>query len=129
MLPHFLFRKEIEMNYSCQTMYCSTVETTDEEVILIPNRTVKNLVNTETYGLIICNNAAAAANLPVFIQTEIGNIPVLCKAGNTMYANQLNTRVRYPIMYGNGNNNYEDGQFVITSCVNPKSETTTVGSI
>ena len=40
-----------------------------------------------------------------------------------MYANQLNTRVRYPIMYGNGNENYDNGQFVITTCVNPKSET------
>lgn len=111
------------MSYSCQTMYCSTVDTTADEVILIPNRTVKNLVNTETYGLVICSNAAASANLPVFIQTNIGNIPVLCKAGNTMYANQLNTRVRYPIMYGNGNENYDNGQFVITTCVNPKSET------
>lgn len=110
------------MNYSCQTIYCSTVDTTDTEVVLIPNRAVKNLVNTGTYGLIICNNAAATANLPIFIQTTIGNIPVLCKAGNTMYANQLNTRVRYPIMYGNENENYKEGQFVIISCVNPKSE-------
>jgi len=111
------------MNYSCQTMYCSTVETTTTEVVLIPNRAIKNLVNTETYGLVICCNAAASANLPVFIRTNIGDIPVLCKAGNTMYANQLNTRVRYPIMYGNANENYENGQFVITSCVNPKSQT------
>lgn len=115
---------------NCQTMYCSTAETTTDEVILIPNRTVKNLVNTETYGLVICCSAAAAENLPVFIQTNGGNIPVLCKAGNTMYANQLNTRVRYPIMYGNQNDNYKDGQFVITTCVNPKSGLVTeTGSI
>lgn len=112
------------MSYNCQTMYCSTVETTLENVVLIPNRAVKNLVNTETYGLVICSNAAASANLPVFIRTNVGDIPVLCKAGNTMYANQLNTRVRYPIIYGNGNENYEDGQFVITTCVNPRSQIT-----
>lgn len=103
------------------TIFCSTVETTDTGVILIPNRTVKNISNTGCYGLVICNNAVATANLPVFIQTTIGNIPVLCKAGNTMYANQLNTRVRYPIMYGNQNDNYPEGQFVITSRVCPKA--------
>ena len=108
------------MNYSSSTMYCSTVETGTDSIILIPNRTVRNLVNTETYGLVICSNSVAS-NLPIFIRTNIADIPVLCKAGNTMYANQLNTRVRYPIMYGNQNSNYENGQFVITSCVNPRS--------
>ena len=103
------------------TIFCSTVETTSTGVILIPNRTVKNISNTGSYGLVICNNAAATENLPVFIQTAIGNIPVLCKAGNTMYANQLNTRVRYPIMYGNQNDNYPDGQFVVTSRVCPRA--------
>lgn len=106
---------------NCNTIFCSSAITTDTGVVLVPNRTIKNLVNTETYGLIICNNAAATANLPVYIQTAIGNIPVLCKAGNTMYANQLNTRVRYPIMYGNQNDNYEAGQFVITCRVCPKA--------
>ena len=114
---------------TCQTIFCSSAETTDTGVILIPNREVKNLVNTETYGLVICNNAAASANLPVYIQTTIGNIPVLCKAGNTVYANQLDTRVRYPIMYGNQNDNYTEGQIVITSCINPRSMTTTPTSI
>ena len=109
------------MNYNCQTIYCSSVETTDTEVILIPNREIRNVVNTQTYGLIICNNAVATANLPVFIRTTIGDIPVLCKAGNTMYANQLNTRIRYPIIYGNQNDNYEFGQFIILSCVKPKA--------
>lgn len=46
-----------------------------------------------------------------------------------MYANQLNTRVRYPIMYGNQNDNYTDGQFVITCRVNPRSTTSQGGSI
>ena len=102
------------------TIYCSSVETTDTEVILIPNRQVKNLTNTYSYGIVICCGAAATANLPVFIRTAIADIPVLCKAGNTMYANQLNTRMRYPLMYGNQNDNYENGQFVITCRVNPR---------
>ena len=111
------------------SMYISTVDTTGTEVILIPNREVKNLTNTGCYGLVICCGAAAAANLPVFIRTTLGDIPVLCKAGNTMYANQLNTRVRYSIMYGNQNDNYTDGQFVITCKVNPRSTTSQGGSI
>lgn len=112
-----------------RTIYCSSAETNTERVLLVPNRQVKNLTNTGCYGLVICCSAAASANLPVFIQTTIGEIPVLCKAGNTMYANQLNTRVRYPIMYGNQNDNYENGQIVVLSCVNPKSEVTPIGSI
>lgn len=102
------------------TMYCSTAETTDTEVVLIPNRNVRNLTNAGCYGLVVCCSAAATANLPVFIRTELGDIPVLCKAGNTMYANQLNTRLRYPIMFGNQNENYSIGQFVVVSRVNPR---------
>lgn len=118
------------MGCNCNTMYCSNVTTEDDRVILNPNRVVKNLVNTETYGLVICVGAAAAENLPVFIQTDIGVIPVLCKAGNTVYANQLKTRMRYSIMYGDGNDNYEDGQFVIQNCISPKSATpASAGSI
>ena len=113
------------MNCNCQTIYSSSVETTTTEVVLIPNREIKNVVNAQTYGLVICNNAAATANLPVFIRTAIGDIPVLCKAGNTMYANQLNTRIKYPIIYGNQNDNYELGQFVVLSCVNPRATITT----
>lgn len=111
------------------TMYCSSVATTDTEVILVPNREVRNLTNAGCYGLVICCGAAAAANLPVFIRTAVGDIPVLCKAGNTMYANQLNTRIRYPIMYGNQNENYINGQFVITSRVCPRAAATAPESI
>ena len=111
------------------TMYCSSVVTTDTEVILVPNREVRNLTNAGCYGLVICCGAAAAANLPVFIRTVVGDIPVLCKAGNTMYANQLNTRIRYPIMYGNQNENYINGQFVITSRVCPRAAATAPESI
>jgi len=118
------------MSCNCNTMYCSTAETTQTTVVLVPNRAIKNLINTSTYGLVICSNAAATANLPVFIRTNIGDIPVLCKAGNTVYANQLDTRIRYTIIYGNDNDNYENGQFVIQNCICPKSVSSdTIGSI
>ena len=102
------------------TIVCSNATTTDTEVVLIPNRTIRNLTNTGNYRLIIACNVEATANLPVFIQTTLGNIPVLCKYGNTLYANQLNKRRMYCIGYGNENTNYEDGQFVIFSRVNPR---------
>lgn len=111
------------------TIYVSNVEVTENEVVLIPNREIRNLSNCKCYGLILCCGANASQNLPVFIQTALGNIPVLCKYGNEIYANQLNRRVRYPIGYGNQNSNYTTGQFVITSCANINQRTTVVASV
>lgn len=108
---------------NCNTMYVSNVNTTDSMVVLIPNREIKTLTNCGSYRLIICCDASASSNLPVYIQVNGVNIPVLCKAGNTMYSSQLNKRVNYSIMYGNDNSNYNEGQFVIQNRVCPKSET------
>jgi hypothetical protein len=112
------------------TIVCSNLTTTDTGVILLPNRAIKNVTNLSEYRLICaCNIPKASANLPVYIQTDLGNIPVLCKYGNTVYANQINTRVNYPILYGDGNENYTLGQFVIASCscLNKKSTTEEAG--
>lgn len=38
-----------------------------------------------------------------------------------MYANQLKKRVNYSIMYGNQNENYTEGQFVVQDKVCPRS--------
>lgn len=103
------------------TMYISSVTTTGTGVILIPNREVKTLVNATCYKLIIACNVEATANLPVYIQTSLGNIPVLCRFSNTLYANQLKKRTMYRIGYGNGNTNYTTGQFTIQSNVCPRS--------
>ena len=105
------------------TMYISSVETTETSVILIPNQEVKNLTNATCYRMIIACNVEATENLPVFIQTSLGNIPVLCRYANTLYANQLNKRTMYRIGYGNANDNYDIGQFTIQCNVKPKSET------
>ena len=106
------------------TMCISNVTTTDTGVILIPNREVKTLTNATCYNLIIACNVEATANLPVFIQTALGNVPTLCRFSNTLYANQLRKRTMYRIGYGNANDNYTIGQFTIQSNVCPKSETT-----
>ena len=107
----------------CNTIYCSNVIMGDDSVTLVPNRAIKTLENTGCYRLVICCNATATANLPVFIQVNGVNIPVLCKAGNTVYSSQLKKRVNYGIMYGNGNSDYANGQFVIQNRICPKAST------
>jgi len=105
------------------TIYVSNVEILDDMVVLIPNTPIRVLNNCGYYGLIICNSATAESNLPIAIRFGDIEIPVLCKAGNTLYANQLRKRTRYPIMFGNQNDNYPDGQFVIISKVYPRGIT------
>ena len=105
----------------CNTIYVSNAQTTATTVVLIPNREIKTLENCGCYRLIICCNATATTNLPVFIQVNGVSIPVLCKAGNDMYANMLQKRVNYSIMYGNDNSLYSNGQFVVQDRVCPKS--------
>ena len=109
------------------TMYISSVTTTGTGVVLIPNREVKNLTNATCYRLIIACNVEATSNLPVYIQTSLGNIPVLCRFSNTLYANQLNKRTMYRIGYGNENENYTSGQFTIQSNVCPRGTITQGG--
>lgn len=98
------------------TIICSKSETTGTGVILIPNQTITP-ANLGCGRLIIaCNINTPTANLPLYIQTTAGNCPVLCKYGNNILANQVNKRVPYPILFGNENSSFENGQFVISSC-------------
>ena len=106
-----------------KTIFCSNAITGDDSVALVPNREIKTLENTGCYRLIVCCNATATSNLPVFIQVNGTNIPVLCKAGNTVYANQIQKRVNYAIMYGDQNAGYVNGQFVIQDRICPRSAT------
>ena len=118
------------MNCGCNTIVCSNLTTGTDNVVLIPNQPIKTVVNTNTYRLVIATTIPeATANYPVFIQVGENNVPVLCKFGNEILANQLNRRVSYPIGYGNQNTNYTEGQFVILSCdcLNPRGEETTTG--
>ena len=110
----------------CNTIKISSAITGDDSVVLVPNRAIKTLENTGCYRLIICCNATATANLPVFIQVNGVNIPVLCKAGNTVYSSQLKKRVNYGIMYGNENAGYINGQFVIQDRICPRASTVPV---
>lgn len=97
------------------TIYITSLTTTDTGVILIPNRqiTQTNLTNAFKYGLIIACGLKATNSLPVFIQTSGGNVPILNKFANPVYSNQLKTRTKYCVGYGNQNTNYTLGQFVV----------------
>ena len=113
------------------TIIVSNIQTGTSEIILIPNRPIKTVTNLSTYKLIIaCNTPEATANYPVAIQVGENNIPLLCKYGNQVLANQLNRRVPYCIGYGNQNAGYTNGQFSVfnTRCLNARGEITTTQS-
>ena len=115
---------------NCNTIYCSTATTTDTTVVLVPNQEIKTLENTGCYRLIICCNATATTNLPVYIQVGTTPVPVLCKAGNVVYANQLQKRKSYAIMYGSENPEYATtGQFVIQDRICPRATTVPVTAV
>ena len=105
----------------CNTIYCSNAETTNTTIVLVPNRAIKTLENTGSYRLVICCNATANANLPVYIEVNGVSIPVLCKAANQVLSSQLQKRRNYAIMYGNENPNYTNGQFVIQDRICPRA--------
>ena len=109
---------------NCNTIFCSNAETTQTTIVLIPNQEIKTLENTGCYRLVICCNATATANLPVYIQVGTTPVPVLCKAGNVVYSSQLQKRRNYAIMYGSENPLYSaTGQFVIQNCISPRAST------
>ena len=107
----------------CNTIYVSNVINNDDSITLVPNRAIKTLENVGCYHLVICCNAVADANLPVNIQVNGVNIPVLCHAGNIVYSSQLQKRRNYTILYGNENVGYVNGQFVIQGNICPRAAT------
>ena len=98
------------------TIIVSKTETTGTGVILIPNVEITP-ANLGCGRLILaCNINTPTANLPLYIQTTAGNCPLLCKYGNNILANMINKRVPYPILFGNQNSSFTEGQFVVSSC-------------
>lgn len=111
------------------TIMVSTTTTEANEIVLIPNTPIKTVTNLATYRLIIaCNTPDATANYPVAIQVGENNVPLLCKYGNQILANQLNKRVVYCVGYGNENEGYVNGQFVLFNikCLNGRGTETPV---
>ena len=102
----------------CNTIICSQSETTETNVVLIPNESITPGNLSSGRLVIACNINTPTANLPLAIQTTAGNCPVLCKFGNNILANMVNKRIPYPILFGNENSSYANGQFIISSCAN-----------
>ena len=107
-----------------KTIFISSITTTETGVVLIPSTTItaSKLFDLNKYRLIIQCNLRATANLPVYIQTAIGNIPLWCRfAGNNIFPDQLRSRRCYTIVYGNNNVVSSIGQFVLQNPVCPTS--------
>ena len=100
---------------NCNRIYITSLTTTGTGVVLIPNRQIQqiNLTDIVKYELIIACGLKATNSLPIFIQTSAGNIPLLDKFANPVFSNQLRTRYKCCIGYGNKNTNYTLGQFVV----------------
>lgn len=117
----------------CNTIFITSLTTTETGVVLIPNRQIPqlNLTNAFKYNLIIACGLKATNSLPVFIQTSDGNVPLLDKFANPVFSNQLRTRTKYCVGYGNKNTNYTLGQFVNFNnlCCSCDSSTTSNSSI
>ena len=113
------------MEFNCRpikTIFISSITTTATGVVLIPSTTItaSKLFDLNKYKLIIQCNLRATANLPIYIQTAIGNIPLWCRfAGNNIFPDQLRSRRCYTIVYGNNNVVSSIGQFVLQNSVCP----------
>ena len=78
-------------------LFCDKIEGKNEKAVLILNN---KLEENETGGLIIIRNFNKNINLPVFVKTDSGEIPVIDKEGKNVYLNYLKVRYRYAIKYG-----------------------------
>ena len=114
-----------------KTIYISSVTTTDTGVVLVPSTTITalKLADLNKYRLVIACNLRATANLPVYIQTELGNLPLLCKyAGNNIFPDQLISRYCYTVVYGNNRLLSSIGQIVLQNNVCPTRGRGTTGA-
>lgn len=122
------------MCYNCtpiKTILITSATTTATSVILVPSTPIQatDLVNLNKYRLILTCNVKPTANLPVYIQTVSGNVPLFCRyAANDIFPDQLRRRYCYTIVYGNNNVFVSLGQFVLQNKVCPTRGRGTTGT-
>lgn len=95
-------------NYSCNKTCPKLIKSTAVAVtgtapnqvltVTIPEKTLENL---ENYCLIICQPIPAGMTIPVVVANGAAIIPVECKKGNLLRADQMKARRRYSATYGN----------------------------
>lgn len=113
------------MNNNCncrpiKEIFISSITTNATQVILVPSTTISalDLRDLDKYRLTIACNLRATANLPIYIQTDIGLVPLLCRyAANNIFPDQLRKRYCYTVVYGNNSVLSTPGQFVLQNCV------------
>lgn len=103
-----------------KTMIITSATTTSTGVIFVPSETItaEDLVNLDKYRMILTCNVRPTANLPIYIQTETGLVPLFCRyAANDIFPDQLKRRYCYTVVYGNNNVYASLGQFVLQNSV------------
>ena len=97
------------------TIFITKYTSTTCSVDLVPSRAVKleNLGDRCKYFLIIGCGLKTSKSAMIRITTDKGEVPLLDKFGNNVYSNQLSTRKRYVVGYGNNNQEYDKGQFIL----------------
>ena len=82
--------------------------------ITVPSQTFTNL---ERRCLVIAQSLPAGANnLPVVINSGEDTIPLLVRTGNNLRADQIRSRRRYKIIYGNDPVHFSLERLVPRSC-------------
>jgi hypothetical protein len=114
-----------------KTILITSATTTSTGVIFIPSETITayDLINLDKYRMILSCNVRPTANLPIYIQTETGLIPLFCRyASNNIFPDQLKRRYCYTVVYGNNNVYVSLGQFVLQNSVCATSGKGTTGN-
>lgn len=84
----------------CRTIFSSGYGTTATEFVILTDK-MYNLCNHKGFKLILCQKLPSVATaLPVFIQINGVNYPLLDKFGNTFRVDELKTRCPYRIVFG-----------------------------
>ena len=104
-----------------KTIRIASLTTTDTGVVLVPRTTIaeSDLINAYRYIIIIPCTLTTESVLPIYLQTTLGNIPILCnRTANPVISNQIRKMTNYILTYGNQNALYPSGQFVLRNACN-----------
>lgn len=89
------------MSCLCNNVIRSTGFGTTAENLVILSTGTFGLTNGEAYDLIVCQRKPSMATvLPVVIQVNGVNYPLLNRIGNPVMSDQITCRTRYRMYYG-----------------------------
>lgn len=89
------------MSCNCNRIIKSSGFGTTEENLVVLTSGTFTLINGEAFDLIICQRKPSMSTiLPVVVQVNGVNYPLLNRIGNPVMSDQLTSRTRYRIFYG-----------------------------